>query len=257
MPDLHYDDPRLARLYDLDSPWSIDRDFYLELAGSKPCRVLDLGCGTGLLCDAFAGRGHEVTGVDPSAAMLEVARTKPQASKIEWVEAVAQDFRSSKRFDLIIMTGHAFQVLLEDRDVQGALEVMRAHLAPGGIVAFESRNPAIDWRSRWDYEMDLIVDGSKVRESRRFLAMEGEFMTFELRYEFVRGVADTGTPEGDDEVLISNSKLRFLSRESIEVFLTEAGLLVQKLLGGWEIETFDAKTSEEMIFIAVSGLSGV
>ncbi|MGD9682925.1 MAG: class I SAM-dependent methyltransferase [Candidatus Obscuribacterales bacterium] len=257
MPDLHYDDPRLARLYDLDSPWSIDRDFYLELAGSRPCRVLDLGCGTGLLCDAFSSRGHEVTGVDPSAAMLEIARTKPQASKIEWVEAVAQDFRSSNQFDLIIMTGHAFQVLLEDRDVRGALEVMRAHLAPGGIVAFESRNPAIDWRSRWDYEMDLILEGSKVRESRRFLSMEGEFMTFELRYEFVGSAVDAKTPEAHEEVLISNSELRFLSRESIDAFLTEAGLRVQRLLGGWDSEAFNAEYSEEMIFIAASGLSVV
>lgn len=255
MPDLHYDDPRLARLYDLDSPWSIDRDFYLELAGSSPCRVLDLGCGTGLLCDAFAGRGHEVTGVDPSAAMLDVARTKPQASKIEWVEAVAQDFRSSKRFDLIIMTGHAFQVLLEDRDVRDTLEVMRAHLAPGGIVAFESRNPAIDWRSRWDYEMDLILEGSKVRESRRFISMEGEFMTFELRYEFSGCALERDGQEASEEpgaraILISESKLRFPSRERIEAFLKKAGLRVQKLLGGWDSETFDSENSEEMIFIA-------
>lgn len=264
MPDLHYDDPRLARLYDLDSPWSIDRDFYLELAGSRPCRVLDLGCGTGLLCDAFASRGHEVTGVDPSAAMLDIARTKPLASRIEWARAAAQDFRSSKRFDLIIMTGHAFQVLLEDRDVQSALEVMRAHLAPGGIVAFESRNPAIDWRSRWDYEMDLHLDDTKVLESRRFLTMEGEFMTFELRYEFggsAGGSDGRAKPDEHDghersekprpqEILISKSELRFPSRERVEAFLTGAGLLIQKLLGGWNFEAFDSANSEEMIFIA-------
>lgn len=33
MSDLHYEDPLLSVLYDLDSGWSVDRDFYLALAG--------------------------------------------------------------------------------------------------------------------------------------------------------------------------------------------------------------------------------
>ena len=33
MPDDHYENPRLAEIYDVSSPWSIDRDFYLSLAG--------------------------------------------------------------------------------------------------------------------------------------------------------------------------------------------------------------------------------
>jgi 2-polyprenyl-3-methyl-5-hydroxy-6-metoxy-1,4-benzoquinol methylase len=116
MVDNHYDDPRLAEVYDFDSPWSIDREFYLSLAGSSPQNILDLGCGTGLLCDAFAAKGHQVTGVDPSPAMLAVARRKPHGDKIQWMQAQAQaqSYASAKRFDLIIMTGHAFQVLLND-----------------------------------------------------------------------------------------------------------------------------------------------
>ena len=45
--DLNYEDPRLAEIYDLDNPWAEDTDFYLALAEPGPCRVLDLGCGTG------------------------------------------------------------------------------------------------------------------------------------------------------------------------------------------------------------------
>jgi 2-polyprenyl-3-methyl-5-hydroxy-6-metoxy-1,4-benzoquinol methylase len=50
MLDNHYIEPRLAAIYDLDSGWSIDRDFYLKLAGPQKMSVLDVGCGTGLLC---------------------------------------------------------------------------------------------------------------------------------------------------------------------------------------------------------------
>ena len=74
--DEHYINPKLAEIYDLDSPWSKDRDFYLSLAGDVQKRILDLGCGTGLLCDAYAAKGHNVTGVDPAEAMLKIARQK-------------------------------------------------------------------------------------------------------------------------------------------------------------------------------------
>ncbi|MCS0457536.1 MULTISPECIES: hypothetical protein [Rhizobium] len=36
MPDLHYEHPRLAALYDLACGWSEDRDFYLSLADGGP-----------------------------------------------------------------------------------------------------------------------------------------------------------------------------------------------------------------------------
>lgn len=47
MPDEHYENPKLAAIYDLFSGCSPDRDFYQSLAGAPPQTVLDLGCGTG------------------------------------------------------------------------------------------------------------------------------------------------------------------------------------------------------------------
>lgn len=237
MVDQHYEDPKLARLYDLDSGWSIDRDFYASLPKGPRQRILDLGCGTGLLCNAFAASGHQVTGVDPSSSMLEIAFSKPRGGAVDWVKASAQSFRSAKRFDLIVMTGHAFQVLLEPDDVRAALETMRSHLAPEGRIVFESRNPTVDWASRWNYHMQLqLEDGVVVRESRRFIAMREERLSFEFCFEL------------PDETLVTPSTIRFWSRHAIEGFLEQAGLAVDGLLGGWSGERFDARSSEEMIF---------
>ncbi|GAA3432878.1 class I SAM-dependent methyltransferase [Kutzneria kofuensis] len=46
---------------------------------SRPCRIADLGCGTGSVSALFAEAGHEVHGVDQSPRMLEIARTKSDA----------------------------------------------------------------------------------------------------------------------------------------------------------------------------------
>lgn len=239
MPDAHYENPKLAELYDFGNPWSVDRDFYLSLAGPARQRILDLGCGTGLLCSAYAAQGHDVTGVDPSSAMLEVARRKPHGGEVAWVRSFAQSYRSDKRFDLIVMTGHAFQALLDDEDVLAAFTAMRTHLDCGGLVAFESRNPAIDWTTQWNYDVVLELPGGGIaRESRRFLSIEGDRMTFELRFEFA------------DETLTSESALRFLSRNDVEDRLTAAGLHAETVLGDWHGSPFNERSSHEMIFLA-------
>jgi SAM-dependent methyltransferase len=236
MPDLHFEHPDLAALYDADCGWSLDRDFYLSLAGEAPQRILDIGCGTGLICDAYAALGHDVTGVDPAPAMLEIARQKPYGADIEWVPATAQDFRSDKRFDLIIMTGHAFQVLLEDNDIRAAFETVRAHLAPSGRFVFESRNPAIDWPGLWDMSHEVVADGLIVPYTRRTLHRAGNKLTFEQRYDF------------DGKSLTSRSELLFLSREEIDQRLVASGLRAESVFGDWHSEPFDPETSHEMIF---------
>ena len=238
MRDAHYEDSRMVELYDLGNAWSIDRDFYLSLARQPRQRILDLGCGTGLLCDAYAALNHDVTGVDPSPAMLASARRKPHGDAVEWVQSFAQTYRSDKRFDLIVMTGHAFQVLLEDADVQATLATMRTHLKSGGVIAFESRNRAIDWTARWNYDKVLDSPRGPVREARRFISMENDRLTFELRYRF------------RDETLISKSELRFLSRRDIENAIIASGLCVANIFGTWNGEAFQEDSSEEMIFIA-------
>ncbi len=236
LPDEHYVNPELAELYDLDSPWSPDRDFYLSQAGPPPQSILDLGCGTGLICNAYAELGHGVTGVDPAPAMLEIARRKPCGAQIEWVEATAQTFRSDKRFDLIIMTGHAFQVLLEDADVRAAFETMRIHLKPEGKCVFESRNRAIDWAVEWSGEFSLETPQAAVRESWRVFPMTNDRLKFESVYSF------------PDKTLISKSELRFMSQAEIEAQLKAAGLRAESLFGDWDGALFDQKSSKEMIF---------
>lgn len=238
MPDLHYENPELAELYDVFSGWSKDRDFYLSLAGDEPLRILDVGCGTGLLCNALAGIGHSVTGVDPAAAMLDLARQQPRGDGIEWIEATAQDFSTASRFDLAIMTGHAFQVLLSDDEVSSALRNVHRHLAAGGRFVFESRNPAVDWRSRWNHDRSRMIGGQEVREVSRLIGFQGDRLRFELRYEFA----------GRTEIV--PSELRFLSWREIEARLTEAGLRAGRIMGDWNGGPFNELGSLEIIIEA-------
>jgi len=234
---MDYHDPKIAALYELANPLGRDADFYLSLAGHKSCNVLDLGCGTGTLCCAFAERGHSVTGVDPAAAMLSVAQGKAHAERVEWVESPAQAYSSARRFDLIVMTGHAFQTLLTDADAIAVLETMRRHLEPDGRAAFDTRNPRINWVSEWTARSRMLP-GGEITESLDITDAHDEFISFQSSYRCF------------DKTLTTNRTLRFLSREHIEALITRSGLALREVFGDWNAAAFDAASSKEMIFVA-------
>ena len=237
---MDYQNAQIAEIYDLVNPWAQDTDFYLSLAGPRPCGVLDIGCGTGMLCCALAERGHRVTGVDPAAAMLAVAKSKPHAERVEWVESSAQSYKAHRRFDLIVMTGHAFQILPTDADALAVLETMRGHLKERGRVAFETRNPRVDWAGEWAARPPLVrmLPGAQLVETLEITGKDGEFISFQTSYRFPH------------VTLTTSSTLRFPSREHVEILIKRSGLVVRDVFGDWDAGPFEATRSREVIFIA-------
>ena len=237
---MDYQNAHIATFYDLLNPPGDDTAFYLSLVPPEPCSVLDLGCGTGTLCCALAARGHEVTGVDPSPAMLAVAKSKPLAEQVGWSESSAQRYKSQRRFDFVFMTGHAFQTLLTDADALAVFETMHAHLNRGGTVAFETRNPLIDWAAEWEGRSRFVVlaSGGELFETLHVTGKEGEFIFFETSYR---------TPFIS---LSTSSTLRFPSSEHIEVLMADSSLAIEQICGDWNSGSFEPACSREVIFIA-------
>src|SRR6266516_6018529 len=109
MIERQFTEDSLAELYDLFHPWERRRDFtfYLRLVMSAGA-VLDVGCGTGALLHAAREAGHSgrLCGLDPADVMLQQARKR---SDIEWIVGDLGSVGWNQEFDLVVMTGHAFQ----------------------------------------------------------------------------------------------------------------------------------------------------
>jgi len=148
--DRLYNDPDLARFYDIENGWGEHLDYCKALAADRSS-LLDLGCGTGLFAAAMAEAGQGlVVGVDPAAAMLDIARKRPGGERVRWVRADARTVRLGQQFDLVVLTGHAFQVFLTAQDQSAVLRTIACHLAPGGRFVFDTRNPAVERWKEWN-----------------------------------------------------------------------------------------------------------
>ncbi len=112
MVDRLFSEPSSAELYDAFCAERKDFGFYLPLV-MLARSVLDVGCGTGELLRLAREAGHtgRLCGFDPANAMLEQARKR---SDIEWVLGDLTSVDWCREFDLVVMTGHAFQVFVND-----------------------------------------------------------------------------------------------------------------------------------------------
>ena len=81
--------------------FKLDPDISLPLRGLK---ILDIGCGGGLLCEPLSRLGADMTGIDASNINIEVAKlhSKETNLNIKYIHCSPENFNFKNKFDVIL-----------------------------------------------------------------------------------------------------------------------------------------------------------
>lgn len=112
-------------------------DSHVNVAEQK---LLDVGCGAGLLSEAMAYRGAQVTGLDLSPQVLAAARTHSQASEltIQYIEQSVETFATQNPGSQDVVT--CMEMLEHVPDPAAIIEAIGHILKPGGYGFFSTLN---------------------------------------------------------------------------------------------------------------------
>lgn len=99
---------------------------------------LDIGCGTGVLCEILHGQGIQACGMDLSEGMIAVARERNP--EIEYEVANMVTYRPDRKFDLVTCTGDALNHIIEPEDIRRVFDNIFSYLSPGGHFIFDLLN---------------------------------------------------------------------------------------------------------------------
>ncbi len=117
----------------------------------KGLKILDAGCGGGLLAEALARAGATVTGVDASPEVIAVARRHAKASRLhinytaDSVEALA---KKRQRFDVVT----AMEIVEHVADRESFLRSLAHLLRPGGLLIMATLN-----RTVTSYMLGIVI----------------------------------------------------------------------------------------------------
>lgn len=172
----------LMSIFDIIAPiygkfFNMQRKFYSRVVNkvksefdiSEFSTILDIGCGTGALCQVIHKAGLEVTGADPSKLMLNQAKNKLQRLPIELVH-INPDERlpfEDKSFDLVISSYVAHG--LDPKERLKLYKEMRRIAKNFVIIHDYNENRAllttiIEWLENGDYFNFIKVAESEMNE---------------------------------------------------------------------------------------------
>jgi SAM-dependent methyltransferase len=169
-----------------------DRAVYRDVIDRSGAPVLDLGCATGRLLLDYLRDGVDIDGVDASAQMLDLVRTKARQNGLTEPALHQQrleELALPRRYATILAASSALQLVTEPAAAQEATRRILEHLQPSGTFtgsfAFEWR-PGEPLDTGWEllFEKRRPADGATVRSwAREWREPEHQLWHAEQRFE--------------------------------------------------------------------------
>ncbi len=232
---------------DLDyKKWAdfIEKIIEKEYKQGNPELVLDLGCGTGRMSIELASRGYDMTGVDYSVEMLDIAREEAEkagyADKMLWLCQDICEFELYGTVDVTVSCLDTINHITTPSRLKDCFDLVHNYLIPGGIFIF-------DINGKYKFE-NIYADKSYVMEN------EGTFCVWQNYYNPKSKLCDfyitlfEERNDGGYDRYDEEQRERMYTLRSIKKHLFDSGF---EFIGAYSDYGFtEASDESERIYIA-------
>ncbi|HEY7736401.1 MAG TPA: class I SAM-dependent methyltransferase [Candidatus Limnocylindrales bacterium] len=234
----------LARLYDVDMTEDPgDLDLFLALARRADGPILELGVGTGRLALALARAGYQVTGIDHDPAMLERARQHALDADSEAagrLDLVEDDIRTSRLtrtgFRLGFVALNTLMLLGTRSAQRAAIRLLADRLEPGGIAVADVWQPDAEDLARFDGRVMLDYRRVDPETGRLVVKLGSAVHDAASQTVILTTIYDEGIPGEPADRWTRTDRLRLVSADELRGFAEDAGLEVELIAGGYDLE---------------------
>ncbi len=188
--------------------------YFREKLGSfQGKRMLDVGCGGGILSESLAREGAQVVAVDPSEASLTQARehARSEGLAIEYRSGFAEEIGFHDEFDAVF----AVDVLEHVQDLEATLGACARALKPGGFFGFLTHNQTLEAFTFliWEQEYRQRVMPKGAHDFHKFITPEALRAALEragMQPGEVRGLSRQGSGATYSIVVSDDASVSYL-----------------------------------------------
>ncbi|GHO68475.1 type 12 methyltransferase [Ktedonobacter sp. SOSP1-52] len=243
----------IAPFYDAEhAQFSEDFDMYRNFAELCGGKILELACGSGRVLLPLAEDGYEVTGVDTSAQMLDLARQAlDDAGLSKHCTLVQQDvctLRLEQKYRLAFIALGSFAHITSRVQQKQALAAIRAHLSVGGTFILDISNG--DLRYMEGMSGQMLHQGTWQSDDQTWLshfvspAASHDRHLLELTHFY-----DQHHQGGPIQRTVVTTHHYLFERGEIELLLEQAGFQVKDTYGDYDLAPYQLE-SPRLICIA-------
>lgn len=221
-------------------------DFYRRRVARYGEPVLELACGSGRLTIPLAKVGVNITGIDISEQMLDLAKLKANKAGVN-IHFLQEDMRSfdlGEKFKLIFIPAQSLSHLHTRAEIEDCFSCVRRHLADEGRLLIELFNPSVNLLARQSDRRYTVGQYENPKESFQVYVSE------EVRYDaasqinHIRWFFRDG--RSNEETVLSFAMRQFFPQE-IDALLGYNGFRIEHKYGSYNDEEFSSDAAKQLI----------
>jgi SAM-dependent methyltransferase len=203
-------------------------DKIIELTGVGSGAALDLCCGPGRHIIPLAKRGFQVTGVDRTPFLLEIARARATEEKlsVELVQSDMREFVRSQTFDLIVNIFTSFGYSADQNDDLKVLQFVHQNLKPGGVFVLDIFSKEWFAANYQKIRVTRLENGALFMQRNEIL---DDWTLVKSKWVLIQGT----------DVRAFDFRARIFSGLEMKQLLNAAGFRDIRLCGDWDGSPYD------------------
>jgi SAM-dependent methyltransferase len=191
--------------------------FYDSVLRKYHChKIVEIGCGTGLLAKRLIASGYEYLGVDLFPEMIGIARKETNCDR--FLQGDMRDLNIGGSFDCALITGRSIAYVTSDADLRSTFDGIRKILKEQGILAFDAFEAEKIFGDFTEESEQVIMSGDKkITRKNRLVRNLATGWTWDFHAKYI--IEEDGKTDEYDDL----STLRAFTVEEILSLLKISG----------------------------------
>jgi len=206
-------------IFDYDQEFS----FYDAILKKNHCKkILEVGCGSGMLAQRFIGNGYDYTGLDLYNEMLDIARTEVKSGN--FVQCDMRNLSYQQEFDAVLITGRSLAYIPGNRGILDTLNGVHNALKDQGVFVFGIFEANSIFDNFSDFEQTIEHNNKTLRRISKLKMNLETGWTWDWSAKYI--IEEDGKVSEFDDL----TTLRAFTKEEISLFLKLTGFKVNEII---------------------------
>jgi SAM-dependent methyltransferase len=197
--------------------------FYDSILKRNHCqKILEIGCGTGMLARRFIKNGYDYLGLDLFNEMLVIARSEVKSGK--FIQGDMRSLSFHRQFDSVLITGRSIAYITENKGILDTLKGIHNALKDKGVLVFGVFDANGIFANFNDFEQNIEHNNKRIRRLSRLKKNLETGWTYDWHARYI--IEQDGKCSEFDDL----TTLRAFTKDEILLFLTLTDFKVKDII---------------------------